>query len=308
MEQNGNAFEAARAARVAANQQRMRELGVTSLIPAPAPSAAPRKRPRKRPRRAPAAGGRRSSRLAGAAVEYGELSGEASEPEDVSGMRRSARRRGLAPAASPGTAVTHPAASDGAAAALPRGSESAAAAVPATGVPANSVRALVANVAAMQAACLGHRVLPTDGSGAMKLAALQKLCGSPGKDIRFNKYAGIQEFSNCVALFVNVSGSKIYTNVWMDGGRRMTWFAAPSSTEATPVVRRILASSSSAAAAAPVLLFCREEGRPYVYCGRLKAEECFPSAQPALKVVFSLVDFAVVAAGAGFRELGVGKT
>jgi hypothetical protein len=46
------------------------------------------------------------------------------------------------------------------------------------------------------AAWLGKQVLPTDGSGSYKLAAMSRLRG--GGAVRFNKYAGIQEWQNAV--------------------------------------------------------------------------------------------------------------
>jgi hypothetical protein len=47
------------------------------------------------------------------------------------------------------------------------------------------------------AAWLGKQVLPTDGSGSYKLAAMSRLRGGA---VRFNKYSGIQEWQNAVRL------------------------------------------------------------------------------------------------------------
>jgi hypothetical protein len=60
---------------------------------------------------------------------------------------------------------------------------------------AGSSKALQARVADM-AAWLGKQVLPTDGSGSYKLAAMSRLRG--GGAVRFNKYSGIQEWQNAV--------------------------------------------------------------------------------------------------------------
>jgi len=40
----------------------------------------------------------------------------------------------------------------------------------------------------------------------------------------FSRMSGIQEWKNCIFLFVNVYGDD-YKNVFLDGGRRITWFA-----------------------------------------------------------------------------------
>ena len=164
-------------------------------------------------------------------------------------------------------------------------------------------------------AWLGKQVLPTDGSGSYKLAAMSRLRG--GGAVRFNKYSGIQEWQNAVrdsgavraapraakqtpraalrtqvALFVNVRGkSGSYANIFMQGGRQMTWFAQPTQSEETPVIRRLLACRDLNAAT-PVLLFIREEGCAYVYAGRLTCHEYFPRASP-LKLVWQLADFEV---------------
>ena len=71
----------------------------------------------------------------------------------------------------------------------------------------------------------------------------------------------------------------------------MTWFAQPTQSEETPVIRRLLACRD-ANAATPVLLFIREEGCAYVYAGRLTCHEYFPRASP-LKLVWQLADFEV---------------
>ena len=62
---------------------------------------------------------------------------------------------------------------------------------------AGSSKALHARVDDM-AAWLGKQVLPTDGSGSYKLAAMSRLRG--GGTVRFNKYSGIQEWQNAVRV------------------------------------------------------------------------------------------------------------
>jgi hypothetical protein len=163
-----------------------------------------------------------------------------------------------------------------------------------------------AQVADMQASWLGKQILPQDGSGAMKAAAMARLRGSSTPP-RFNKYSGIQEFSDAVALFVNVRGKAgaLYPNVF--AGRTMSWFASSSQNEQTPVVARLLACTAAAGSAAtPVVLFCREEGAGYIYCGRLRCERYFPSSAP-LKLVWELLDFDVRAQLLARRRDGLSR-
>ena len=158
---------------------------------------------------------------------------------------------------------------------------------------AGSSKAVRACVSAMQTGWLGKLLLPEDGSGAYKAAAMARLRGSATAP-KFNKYSGIIEFLDAVALCVNVRSAKAsssYTNIFLDGGRRMTWFAQPTQDQDTPVVQRLLACSSSDCAE-PVVLFIREEGAAYVYAGKLRCHQYFPSSSP-LKIVWELLDFEV---------------
>ncbi len=41
---------------------------------------------------------------------------------------------------------------------------------------------------------------------------------------RFSKYSGVVEWANAVVLWVNVGGED-YSNTFLDGGRRMIWYA-----------------------------------------------------------------------------------
>lgn len=172
----------------------IRGLGVPP--PPPARAAAARKRPRPRPAPAgprPAPGSRRSGRLLGAPPEYAELSGSDEDNGDVAGAarrpdgaRRSARLLHPSAAAPPPPADADADADDGPAGALPAaGRPAPPAPPPPAGLPADSVRRLAAAVASM-APLLGRRVLPPDGGGAMKLAALRRLSGGGAGPLRFS--------------------------------------------------------------------------------------------------------------------------
>lgn len=123
---------------------------------------------------------------------------------------------------------------------------------------------------------LGRLVPPPEGSGAMKASVMARLRGSATPPSH-NKYSGIQEWLNAVVLFVNVASAKgqFYDNLFLEGGRRMTWFAQPNHVRETPAIARILATGAAedgaagraggedgaaggGAAPVPVLLFCRQ--------------------------------------------------
>ena len=87
---------------------------------------------------------------------------------------------------------------------------------------------------------------------------------------RFSKYLGALEWRNAVSLFVNVGGAE-YNNLFLDGGRQVTWFAGSQQHDETPIIRRLLGTAHSSSTT--VLLFCRlvvPITQPYVCCGKLK--------------------------------------
>ena len=152
---------------------------------------------------------------------------------------------------------------------------------------------------------MGEQIVPLDGGGGMKAAAMARLWGFPPfmRPPRFSKYSGIQEWRNTVALFVNISGKTraLYDNVFSAGGGRMAWFAQRFHTEESPVIIKML-GGEGAPPPVPVVLFVRREGEAYVYCGRLTPGEVFPDNQP-LKVVWNLEDIARLRRSEAMQDL-----
>ncbi|KAK3286540.1 hypothetical protein CYMTET_5907 [Cymbomonas tetramitiformis] len=200
-----------------------------------------------------------------------------------------------------------------------------------------SLRTLDADVRTLDNEWLGKQICPPVGSGAMKAAVMALLRGSSTPP-KHNKYSGIQEWRNSVTLFVNVrdkTGEMSNSNLFLAGGRQMTWYAQPSQTEETPVIRLILDDSkigedakvNSAAphteswkepAAArhnevssearlretsvPVQLFCRQDGLPYVYCGKLRLVSHDARVRP-MKFIWELMDLHRLRQCEAFQEL-----
>jgi hypothetical protein len=186
-------FELAREARIRSNQERCAGLGIPGLrVPAPV-QAAPR-RLRSGPRPSKGEGSRRSSRLANLPAPH--LSLEEEEEEEWGDRTRTVKKLRAA-----AQEAVHPAEGDG------EPAFSSHADVPASGsgaVKAGSTRSLLAAVPQL-ASRLGELIHPTDGTGAFKNAATESLYGAR-RQISFNKYSGVQEWKNAVALFVNVRG------------------------------------------------------------------------------------------------------
>jgi len=83
-----------------------------------------------------------------------------------------------------------------------------------------STRDLHADVPRLQREWLGRFIPPLGGQ--VKAAVMQ--LAVRGVMPKFNKYSGIIEWANAFFLCVNIGGDN-YRNVFLDDGRRMTWFA-----------------------------------------------------------------------------------
>jgi hypothetical protein len=157
------------------------------------------------------------------------------------------------------------------------------------------------------------RFIPVVG-GQVKGSVLDSLSCScphnPGKFARpsFNRMSGIQEFSNGIALFLNIFGCN-YTNSWreetINGDQMLTfrWFAQPSQSMESLVIQRILVlaqeqseretrkqekkdkkskvkKESENHLSTRLLLYCRLLNEPYVFCGSLSYVTHEPLSRP----------------------------
>jgi hypothetical protein len=115
------------------------------------------------------------------------------------------------------------------------------------------------------------------------------------------RYSGSIEWKNAIFLFVNVGGTD-YSNLFTDGGKRMSWFAGGRQDETTPLIRLLLGPKSP-----PRLLFCRLVGQggppsPYVYCGRVDYVRHYPRTSP-LEVEWELADSGALRDSEAFQAL-----
>ena len=149
---------------------------------------------------------------------------------------------------------------------------------------ADSCRTFDIDVCTLLAAHLGRRM---EGPPT-KASVVAALAGGERKP-KFSKYSGSLEWRNAVVLWVNVGGAD-YANLFLDGGRRMSWFASQRHDAGSPIVQRLLATKRSATTVRDsLLLFCRLPGEPYVCCGRLEYVSHDPASSP-LKFVWALID------------------
>ena len=285
-------YEKLRVANILRNEAELKRLGldVSALTSAAlgrqAPTAASRRRA-VRPKGAPPT--RRSARAAGLpAPDYREPSGAAqraldADVDEEGRVAAPARRR--APAS---------------ASAAARGPEK-------PGGP-TSLKNLDADLEGLRSKFLG-RIIPPLG-GQVKRAVME--AASPSASPTFSRMSGIQEWRNCVMLFINVYGDG-YKNSFVNGGAEVTWFAQPRQWEGTPVVKRLIDADGgdvvdgetglvATLPETPVLLFCRDEGEGYVFCGELGYLGHDPTRVP-IRFVFSLADFGALRDAPPFASL-----
>eukprot|EP01065_Artemidia_motanka_P003493 TRINITY_DN11673_c0_g1_i1.p1 TRINITY_DN11673_c0_g1~~TRINITY_DN11673_c0_g1_i1.p1 ORF type:complete len:259 (+),score=49.81 TRINITY_DN11673_c0_g1_i1:68-778(+) len=216
-----------------------------------------------RPRRSAAGGRRKVVKRAASAEETSASRGAAASP--------ASKRRRLSVPASPSVVAPHRVTT-----ALPD-------APPGAGSAFRDV-----DVDALYGSWLG-KSFPAPGKAAVVECVVR------GEDPpRFAKLCGLLQWRNCVQLWVNVGDDHRYVNTFRrgKGSTTMTWYASASANPDTHAIRRLTAAATAPLRGKdPVLLFCRLEGRPYVFMGRVQLVSMEPAARP-LEFVFKLVDAA----------------
>lgn len=111
------------------------------------------------------------------------------------------------------------------------------------------------------------------------------------------------EWANALILWVNVDGSD-YDNLFLKGGREMTWFAGSRVTGETPVLLRLLEAGREEEENKKdeILLFCRLQGEPYVCMGRV-AHTWYETRRHPVKVVWRLRDYEAIKGSADVAEV-----
>lgn len=302
-----NPYLAMRAAKIARNERRLRELGLMKPPPQQ-PKPSPTQPPQRSAHPARANRGerlhrihdgplRRSSRLSsqGAKPDYRDAA-IPSEAQLASGRKRQRSAYGGGDDAPQSLAEEPPSRGEGVARPV------AAPSAPA----ANSVRSIELDVAAL---VLGG------GDGSGQLGRMMEGTGKEhvinrcfslaasaedrrrldGAKLSFNKYCGVQEWKNCAFLWVNL-GNADSPNEFLDGAGRVTWFGGSRMHDDSPVIRKLLQYGRDAAEGrSNIVLWCRryrpevKSFSPYVCFGRLGYRSHEPGSQP-LSFLWDLLD------------------
>ena len=118
-----------------------------------------------------------------------------------------------------------------------------------------------------------------------------------GARLSFNKYSGVQEWNNCIFLWVNLgSNGNAVVNTFLDGGKQITWFGGSKMTDDSPIVEKLIRWGNEATdSASKIILWCRkfDPGTktflPYVCLGRLSYHDHEAGSRP-LAFVWNLLD------------------
>ena len=176
-----------------------------------------------------------------------------------------------------------------------------------------SIKFLNVDFDKLDAHYLGRIIAPLGGQ--VKRAVME--CASAGGTPTFSRMSGIQQWANAIMLFVNVYGGLGeggYKNVFLNKGKQITWFAQPRQWEGTPIVQDMIHSagaliqnedgttSEEPESNVPVLLFCRNLGLGYVYCGRLSYLAHAPERIP-IRFVWQLDDHDMLSKSEPFQAL-----
>ncbi|KAL9189620.1 hypothetical protein ACHAXT_009295 [Thalassiosira profunda] len=293
--EEGNPYLAARSAKIARNENRLRELGLWKE-PRPSSGGAPKaKRSRKPAPSAPRGPVRRSGRLSSQArPDYKD----ASLPSEV--HLSAGRKRPIS------TTDNDLYADEAPAPVVRRAASAATPKAPA----ANSVRSIDLDV---------KKLLLGEGGGSAA-GLLGKMVEQTGKEfvvnqsfalaasaddqerlahakLSFNKYCGVQEWGNCVFLWVNL-GNADSPNDFLDDARQVTWFGGSRMHDESPVIHKLLeyGKEASSAGGSNIVLWCRRHRpedksfSPYACFGRLGYRSHVPGSRP-LSFVWELLDY-----------------
>ena len=272
-----NSYLALRAAKIARNQARLRELGLISDAPAPAP------RPTKQPRLP-----KKAKDVAPMAVRRSTRASKGKTRENHDFLETEAPRLEKRPRSIVKMHATRPVALVHAPTKLDINNIQ----------PTNSARQIYLDPSKLlfgETGLLGRTLARTGKAAVMDTSAAQ--AADPrqytGSQVSFNKYSGVQEWANCFYLWINFGApDNQVVNQFFDSGRQVTFFGGSSMHDQTPVIQKLQQPFNKGR----VVLWCREYSRdtrtfgPYVCLGRLELVSYNNQTQP-LEFVWNLMDY-----------------
>jgi hypothetical protein len=120
--------------------------------------------------------------------------------------------------------------------------------------------------------------------------------------LSFNKYCGVQEWKNAIYLWINLGGQNSLVNDFSSNGRRVSWFGGSKMREDSPVIQRLIHMGKDTERRFPsrstsrIILWCRhydvqtKKLLPYTCLGRLAYESHVSGSQP-VAFTWRLIDY-----------------
>jgi len=148
---------------------------------------------------------------------------------------------------------------------------------------------------------LGKLVLPKDGRSPPKQTIMHAL---GAKRPRFSKYASVQNFRNCLLLFINAGPVRDhhYANVFRRGAGVelelfFSWFSQERQSMETPIIQKLAGGDL------PVFLFARLPARHYVCLGKVSVAQVIPHQRLGVQFWWRLEHAKGVLESSGFKEI-----
>ena len=121
--------------------------------------------------------------------------------------------------------------------------------------------------------------------------------------LSFNKFSGVQLWKNVIFLWINVggpTGANSLVNVFSHNGSRVTWFGGSKMREESPVIQALIRmgkeTASTPSFSSALILWVRQYDSkkkkllPYTCLGRLAYESHIPESQP-VAFTWRLIDY-----------------
>lgn len=142
---------------------------------------------------------------------------------------------------------------------------------------------------------------------------LQRLSGVPR--LSFNKFSGVQPWKNVIFLWINIGGpvdANSVVNDFSHDGRRVTWFGGSKMKEESPTIQNLIRLGNESSLTPPsssgIILWCRQYNRetkrlvPYTCLGRLAYESHVTGSQP-VAFTWKLIDYEAIVTNDSSRNI-----
>ena len=138
---------------------------------------------------------------------------------------------------------------------------------------------------------------------------VERLGGITSSRLSFNKYSGVQEWKNVVFLWINIveenTDKNSFVNDFSRDGKQVSWYGGSRMVEDSPIIQKLIqmgkecTTSTSSACGSRIILWCRHHDPqtrkllPYTCLGRLTYVSHVPGSYP-VAFTWKLLDYASI--------------